>query len=76
MDKPPKYLNGAVVLEYVIFDDEVKRTSMVLLDAGPGDPKPVKSLAIAKSLDSERRGVLYLFNCADDWEIDRMQAWN
>ena len=76
MEHPPTYINDALVLEFVIFNDEVERTSVVLIDAGPGDPKPVRALAICQSFDKERLNVLYLFMCTDDWCVDRLQMWN
>ena len=76
MEHPPTYIDDALVLEFVVFDDDVERTSVILIDAGPGEPKPARALAICQSLDKKLPNVLYLFKCTDDWCVDRVQAWN
>ncbi len=76
MERPPNILNDSRVLEFAVLDDTVQRTSEILLDAGPGEPKPVEALAICQALTDELDGVLYLFFCTSDWCVDRIQMWN
>jgi hypothetical protein len=76
LESPPKILNESRVLEFVIFDKDVKRTALVLLDAGPGEPRPEKALAICQSLHEDFHEVLYLYKCTEDWSVDRQQVWN
>ena len=81
MEIPLKLLNEtheleSRVLEIVVFDNDVKKTTLKLIDAGPGDAKPVKAMAICQSLEVNLPRVLYLYFCTEDWNVDRQQAWN
>jgi hypothetical protein len=73
---PPPTLDDDRVLEYVIFDDAVETGPGISIRAAPGEPLPIEALAICQSLKHDRPNELYLFYCAEGWQIDSQNIWN
>jgi len=73
MRPPPEELLGRRVLEYVIFDADVKRTDRRAIRAAPGPEAVISALAICES--NGRRPTIELCYCDSQWNIDSLNVW-
>ena len=73
MNRPPRMLDGARVLEYAIIDASVQFTGKLHLFHGEERVGPVPGLAICRD---PRMKELLLFHCDSEWNVVGGQIWN
>ena len=74
---PPRILSKGRVLEYIVFDEYVKRSSSPLFTSTPfALTLPIEGLAICQSTRRSSPATLMLCFCSSAWEVDSEQVWN
>jgi len=75
MNPPPRKIEGAKVLEYSIFGEDVERTSKLLIEnAGVvSDAKSALAICTRKVINSDFE--FFLYTCAKDWRVGGLQTW-
>ncbi len=73
MEVPPSPLDNRRVLEYVVFDESVRRANLKFLRSASSEPLPIAGMAICEFLGDPP--TIQLCYCDSSWKIDSVNFW-